>query len=284
MYYLALVAAAVLSRAQEQLVVPIHVATLDAAGRLAIPADKYLVVEVGANTQNTVDQTLLPVNADAFVLTFEPLLDKYGSLLARNSAPDTYSPLGFHHPRGIVLPMAIASGEPFAWRSLRVHDVDGCSSLLEGDCGSFIETRGVPTVPLRHVLDVWLGGRRVDYVKIDAQGADLDVVRSAGPSLRAVASLSVEVPADGSPTYAGELTCSAMLDELALLGLSPVGAKRMHEARFTRVNFTKDGTWRGCETFLDVKSIEILLCHSPGCVPDMIKVGEQIFGVRRATL
>ena len=44
-----------------------------------------------------------------FLLSFEPLLDKYASLISRNSRPDTRAPLGHHHPRGLVLPFAVSS-------------------------------------------------------------------------------------------------------------------------------------------------------------------------------
>lgn len=274
-----------------QLVVPVQVSYLDEMGRLPIPSDKYVVIEVGANTQNTIAETLLPTNDDTFVLTFEPLLDKYGTLLSRNSAPDRFAKLGFHHSRGLVLPIAVASGEPFSWRHFRVHAVDGCSSLLVGSasptCAGVVETRGVPTVPLSYVLDVWLGGRRVDYVKIDAQGADLDVVASAGSALRNVASLSVEVPTDyAASSYAGELKCSDALSRLDALNLAPVGAKRMHDAAFVRVNFGFDAgrhRWVGCDAFPGLESIEILLCHWPGCVLDSVRPGERIPGVRHSS-
>ncbi|KAJ8599798.1 hypothetical protein CTAYLR_004024 [Chrysophaeum taylorii] len=270
---------AVFAGADQQLVVPVQVAFLK-EGRLPVPSDKFVVIEVGANTQNTVDETLLPLNSDTFAVTFEPLLDKYGALLARNSRPDAFSRLGFHHDRGIVLPLAIATGSPLDWRHFHVHRIDGCSSLLESPPETVVETRGVATVPLSYVLDVWLGGRVVDYLKIDAQGNDLDAIRSAGPSLANVTAVSVEVPTDdAAPAYAGELRCSAALDELEKMGLVPVGRKRMHDARFERHHFRSRAaacSWAG------VAAIEILLCHWPGCVLASVQPGDPIPGVRHA--
>lgn len=248
---------------------------------LPIPADKFVMVEIGSNTQNTLDQTMLPNNPETFVLTFEPLLDKYGTLLSRNSAPDRASQLGFHHERGIALPLAVASGEPFATRDFHVHAVDGCSSLLHGaptSCAEIVETRRVATVPLSHVLEAWLGGRRVDYLKIDAQGADLDILESAGDLLKNIHSVSVEVPSDDAlRKYQGELGCTDALRELdRRFGLKPVGAKRMHEARFTRVGH--DST---TVCFSGVEALEVLLCLSPRCVLDTLKPGDTIPGVKR---
>jgi hypothetical protein len=35
-------------------------------------------------------------------------LIRYAALLARNSRPDTRVPLGYHHPRAMVLPFAVS--------------------------------------------------------------------------------------------------------------------------------------------------------------------------------
>lgn len=88
-----------------------HLAQLRPDGSLAgVPEGAHLVLEIGANTRNTLDRELLPQRPDAFLITFEPLLDKYAALLARNSRPDTRATLGAHHPRGLVLPFAVSVG------------------------------------------------------------------------------------------------------------------------------------------------------------------------------
>lgn len=46
-----------------------------------VPADAQLVMEIGANTRNTLDRELLPLAPSAFLLSFEPLLDKYAALI-----------------------------------------------------------------------------------------------------------------------------------------------------------------------------------------------------------
>ena len=89
----------------------VHLAQLRPDGSLAgVPEGAHLVLEIGANTRNTLDRELLPQRPDAFLITFEPLLDKYAALLARNSRPDTRATLGAHHPRGLVLPFAVSVG------------------------------------------------------------------------------------------------------------------------------------------------------------------------------
>ena len=97
---------------------------------------------------------------------------------------------------------------------LSVARNDGCSSLLpinfslagggeakssymRSSCGKLQSTRRVPVVPLRIVIEKWLGGRHVSFVKVDAQGYDLDVIRSAGMSAAARSgTVQLEVTAD----------------------------------------------------------------------------------------
>ena len=109
-----------------------HLAQLRPDGSLAgVPEGAHLVLEIGANTRNTLDRELLPQRPDAFLITFEPLLDKYAALLARNSRPDTRATLGAHHPRGLVLPFAV-SGEHNGVRAFKISGrTDGCASLLD---------------------------------------------------------------------------------------------------------------------------------------------------------
>jgi len=108
----------------------IAVARLRSNGTLVIPpGTTEILIEVGANSRNTADQELLPKRPTAYLLTFEPILDKYGALLSRNSKPDAKTPLGHHHPRGIVFPMAVSSEEGFATLHMDGR-LDGCASLL----------------------------------------------------------------------------------------------------------------------------------------------------------
>ena len=108
----------------------IAVARLRNNGTLIIPpGTTEILIEVGANSRNTADQELLSKRPTAYLLTFEPILDKYGTLLSRNSKPDAKTPLGHHHLRGVVFPMAVSSEEGFATLHMDGR-LDGCASLL----------------------------------------------------------------------------------------------------------------------------------------------------------
>mmetsp|Transcript_46147 Transcript_46147/g.144539 ORF Transcript_46147/g.144539 Transcript_46147/m.144539 type:complete len:383 (-) Transcript_46147:37-1185(-) len=93
-------------------------------------------------------------------------------------------------------------------------------------CGRLVPyCRSVPTVSLRTVLGSWLawpsgGGWPIDYLKIDAQGLDLEVLRSAGDALLPrVLRVEMEVPGDACrPMYEGSPGCSAIFAAMAHMG------------------------------------------------------------------
>jgi hypothetical protein len=104
---------------QHGLVAPIHLAFTDRAGALLVPNHtSSIFVEIGCSDRDTMDADgSLDRDPHAFLISFEPLLDKYATLLARGGPRhngrgvlDRAVPLGHHHPRGVVLPIAISPG------------------------------------------------------------------------------------------------------------------------------------------------------------------------------
>ena len=175
------------------LTIPMQIATLHDNGTLAaIPeAANPLVVEIGVSDRNTLDTELLPkLPVTAFLVSCEPLVDKYSRGLARHkSTGDLFQPLGMHHARGLILPLAIgpvslAEGEA---RTFNIPINSGCASLDEAtrplkgrhtygyQCGrprERMEVRRVWVVPLSTLLD-WIGARPIALVKVVAQGLQL---------------------------------------------------------------------------------------------------------------
>lgn len=149
-----------------------------------------------------VRDTLLkqPHYAGHFLLSFEPLLDKYASNLATGVRAITRKALGYHHAHGIILPMAVGPDEGVT--DLLVSDVDGCASLrnFTGDTGGHkgcqvaAERRRVPVVTLRTVLSWLPATAEVDFLKVDIQGMDLYAVLSAGDRIRQLRRIQIEVP------------------------------------------------------------------------------------------
>jgi len=181
----------------------LQVATLTPEGALQIPPSSKIILEIGANSRDTMDLQFLPQHPDAFLLSFEPLLDKYATLLQRNSRPDRRSPLGHHHARGIVLPFAVSSQDNGVATLKISGQIDGCASLLDAVSSYFstrctnrsgvAEARRVPTVSLWRVMESWLPGRDVQLAKVDAQGLDVDVIQSAREHVHRLKAVQLEV-------------------------------------------------------------------------------------------
>lgn len=196
-------------------------------GRFAVPKNTTeLLVEVGCSNRNTMDQEVLPKRKSAFLFSFEPLLDKYATLLARGDfrfnkkVRDLSVPLGHHDPRGIVLPIAIApqSGS----FPINVSRISGCSSLLpisatsEGrwhpQCRQKVETRIVPAITLARVLEL-LPPLPIHLLKLDVQGLDLDLLKATPLALLGrVESIELEVINSRSPREKGHAPCPVLYE------------------------------------------------------------------------
>jgi FkbM family methyltransferase len=226
------------------LTLPVHAARLHANGTLKgiAPGASPILMEIGTSDRNTLDLELLPKLPSAFLVSFEPLLEKFARAISRResqaSATDKAEPLGKHHARGMILPLAIgptangseSNGE---FQTFHVAGNAGCSSLLPSSskgeagqhfapwCKNTVEKRRVWVVPLSRAL-AWVD-RDVDFLKVDAQGADLSVLLSGGELLsRRVRRLALEVVADEcAPLYSGQPRCSEVVAALTKLGYEP---------------------------------------------------------------
>ena len=92
----------------------------------------HFFLEVGANNHELERDFLEPLLLDAsggFLVSFEPLLDKYGFLLSyRGENYPFFGNLGLQHRRALVLPHAVNTCKgPIA--TFHVSPLDGCSSL-----------------------------------------------------------------------------------------------------------------------------------------------------------
>ena len=227
-------AVAALEVTEDGIFARIHVAALK-DGRLIIPANLSVLLEIGVSDRSTLDQQLLEKGKEAskyFLVSAEPLLDKYARGLSRSKkwANDNFQPLGFHHERGIILPFAVGDGATGGEvLGFNVGRVAGCSSLMPVDlksdrlkwCRQVKERREVPRVTLREVLG-WISPRPVELLKVDAQGMDLRVIESAGDLLPNVRRFQLEVVADDCHgLYVGQPNCSTVVARAAQLGYAP---------------------------------------------------------------
>ncbi len=81
----------------------------------------------------------------------------------------------------------------------------------------------MPTVALSTVLGEWLGGHRVAFMKVDAQGYDLAAFLSAGAFVKNIERTSFEVVDEACPTlYEGQPKCREVLAAMEGKGFFPI--------------------------------------------------------------
>ena len=225
-------------------------------GKLPIPTGiTHVVIEIGCSGFDRAWDSGINANSSigiapdipisqqehVLLLSFEPLLDKYArylSIMPSASSGPMSKParLGWSVPgRAIVLPYAV--GEPEGFTEFHVHDNDGCSSLLAventgqavGPAGCFKERerRRVPVISMRTILEWLPTSVRIAHAKIDAQGYDLRVAKSAGDGLSRIESLTMEVTADTLHLpYSGADKCMDVVNYLQSVGFEATHAHR----------------------------------------------------------
>eukprot|EP00931_Biecheleriopsis_adriatica_P010305 TRINITY_DN111396_c0_g1_i1.p1 TRINITY_DN111396_c0_g1~~TRINITY_DN111396_c0_g1_i1.p1 ORF type:complete len:450 (+),score=59.94 TRINITY_DN111396_c0_g1_i1:143-1351(+) len=207
-------------------------------GTIRLPAGtERIFLEVGSNSENTFQNEELELFPDAFLITFEPLLHQYSKVLSSNTVPGVLQSLGSYSPQAIALPFAVSQNDSAVELVIGGSD-DFCASLLSplhararpgcADASGQIYRRQVPSVSLKTVLGNWLAwkergtGWQVDYVKIDAQGLDVEVLRSAGELMPRILRVLLEVPGDACERmYNGSWHCSEIVSKMKHFGYLP---------------------------------------------------------------
>lgn len=114
-------------------------------------------------------------------------------------------------PNFLVFPMAVAEQDGTA--TFYVNEFEMAGSLLplnEDAVRTWVgvenhkveRTVTVPTIRLDTFMDL-VGLQRIDFLKVDTQGTDLAVVRSAGRRLRDIVRIALEVAIAPVPLYKG---------------------------------------------------------------------------------
>jgi FkbM family methyltransferase len=190
-------------------------------------------IDVGAHEGETtfpfasVDRTLL-------VYAFEPNLQAASRIMGRLR-------------NYVVLPIAIAERDGSAELHLTAYEPS--SSLLPADqvgiksWVSEVEFKvvGSVTVPTMR-LDTFMNGagiESVDYLKIDAQGLDLEVVKSAGDRLRDVAKVQLEATTSSYRQYEGAPGKPVIVEYMAAKGFRLAGEESQSHGQEANLTFLR---------------------------------------------
>jgi len=137
-------------------------------------------------------------------------------------------------PNFVVLPLAVAETDGCvdfhlnafaAASSLLPFNPDGLRRWAGGDVLKVERTIAVPAIRLDTFMDL-MDIDQVEFLKIDAQGADLAVVRSAGGRLRDIERLALEVQVAAVPLYEGGSERSAVVEYLTSRGFAMTSTER----------------------------------------------------------
>ena len=148
-------------------------------------------------------------------------------------------------PNIFMIPMAVAETDGCA--EFNITDYSASSSLLPLDDDNVRRWVGghdlrvasktvVPTIRLDTFLNM-VNIQTVDYLKIDAQGMDLAVVKSAGDRLKDIRRIYLEVCVSPYPTYRGASTKSEIVDFLSTHGFSLVGVDTQSDGQEENLTF-----------------------------------------------
>jgi FkbM family methyltransferase len=150
-------------------------------------------------------------------------------------------------PNYVVLPVAIAETDGCA--EFYVNASEMSSSLLPineqaktswvGVAELKVESKTiVPTLRLDTLMNM-LGIEKVDFLKIDAQGMDLSVLRSAGSRLKDIEKIQMEVETASVPFYIGSPTKTEVLEFLDLAGFMLVSTQKQTQDQEENLTFVR---------------------------------------------
>lgn len=148
----------------------------------------------------------------------------------------------------VVIPMAVAEMDGAA--QFHINSFDEASSLLPMDetarrawkGGEVLReesVRTVPTIRLDTFMDL-LGISRVDFLKIDTQGGDLAVLRSAGKRLRDIRKVTLEVDVTSRRLYQGSPSKEQILSFLQTAGFKLAGNEQQSHGQEENLTFERN--------------------------------------------
>ena len=161
---------------------------LDAVGgKISIPREvKHIKLDIGLSYNAPMSQQWLSCEDDLLVFGFEPNPTSVGMIRTGGIKlqPSHGEPLDTKYldKSFFLIPCALGLSEAHTIKFYITKNDSGCSSVYEP---AFFEVEDVVEVPifsLSDFFDLFPFDRHpvVEYIKIDAQGSDLDIVKGAG--------------------------------------------------------------------------------------------------------
>jgi FkbM family methyltransferase len=196
------------------------------------PGVKRVWFDIGAHKEAMYSLPSILEQEDLAVIALEPMFDMWGQLSLQR-----------RHKRLYAIPAAIHVYEGYF--PFRRAVTDMCSSLKDvveaakyqrwsGGCDGTSYTFNVPTLRLETIIELLPEDLPIEFVKVDAQGSDFEVMQSAGRLLRRIHAFVVEVQL--KPLYAGVKNESDYIDFFGRLGFEMV-VKKMQNTKEENILF-----------------------------------------------
>lgn len=181
-----------------------------------VPADidlrHGLVVDIGAN-EGAFSGAVLAVAPTAQIIAAEPAPGPRSRLQARLGA----------RPNVEIRDVAVSGSSGTATFHLTAHDHNSSLHAPRAEMQTTVDAGWVPAGDIQVptvTLDELVGDRTVDLLKIDVQGAEMDVLRGGQDALRRARSVLLEM--NFISQYEGDATFNTLHAEMDRLGFSLV--------------------------------------------------------------
>lgn len=164
--------------------------------KIDIPTEiTNIKIDVGLSYNAPQSNKWLKNNPNTYIIGIEPNIENVLTILNKNIKKRNIShsePLldKYINKNMIILPIALDNVEKISKMKFYCMKKDsGCSSLLEPidyNLGPVKKITEVPVYPLSIILELidWNKYSYIDYIKVDAQGSDLNIIKSAGNYLK----------------------------------------------------------------------------------------------------
>jgi FkbM family methyltransferase len=160
--------------------------------KICIPANiTNIKIDIGLSYNAPQSGIWLDKEPNLLVIGFEPNPECVQSILSKNiikrqNYHDDPIKSEYIDHRFFLFPFALSSiSEPSSMKFYSMQQDCGTSSLFKPTWGLWNEI-DVPVYSLKHLFDIfdWNRFPYIDYIKIDAQGGDLDILKGAGIYLK----------------------------------------------------------------------------------------------------
>jgi hypothetical protein len=164
---------------------------------------KHIKLDIGLSYSAPCSQEWLSKEDDLLVIGFEPNVESINCILAGNiikKDPSHGDPIEnkYINSSFFLIPVGLSNvKEPTKMNFYNMKNDWGTSSLYtpcDQRLGPVNEISKVDIYSLKHFFDIfpWDRFEFIDYIKIDAQGADLDIIKSAGDYIKKVVYVTAE--------------------------------------------------------------------------------------------